>query len=138
MKPWLRAAPVAAVYPPTSASAQVYIVKKGDSLWKIAKAENVTVGELSRANNTDEDERDQGRPEIDRTRVAKAEKTNVATASVVPTSTDASSVVRRGRSAADHGDADSGNLYVSSPGIPSGRSHGSRTSPWPPSSRRTT
>ena len=39
-------APVAPVAP-----AKTYVVKKGDSLWKIAKAETVTVDDLCKANN---------------------------------------------------------------------------------------
>ncbi len=41
--------PVAA--PVSTPAAHTYVVKKGDSLWKISKAENISVGELSRANN---------------------------------------------------------------------------------------
>lgn len=42
-------APVATVTP--VAPAKTYAVKKGDSLWKIAKAEKVTVDDLAKANN---------------------------------------------------------------------------------------
>ena len=41
------AAPVTA----PAATARTYVVKKGDSLWKIAKAEGVSMGDLARANN---------------------------------------------------------------------------------------
>lgn len=49
-------APTAALAPapslaPTPAPAATYAVKKGDSLWKIAKAQGTTVDELLRANN---------------------------------------------------------------------------------------
>jgi LysM repeat protein len=44
------AAPVAATPAPAPA-AKTYVVKKGDSLWKIAKAEGVSIGDISRANN---------------------------------------------------------------------------------------
>ncbi len=37
--------------PPPAPAAATYAVKKGDSLWKIAKAEGTTVDELVRANN---------------------------------------------------------------------------------------
>jgi LysM repeat protein len=107
-------APVATAQPaPASTAAQAYVVKKGDSLWKIAKVENVTVGELSRANN------------MSKTSVlkvgqkltvppAKAEKTSVATASVIPTPADANSVPSGATASAAPatGTDDSGNLYV--------------------------
>jgi LysM repeat protein len=41
-------APVAAAPAP---AAKTYTVKKGDSLWKIAKAEGVSIGDIARANN---------------------------------------------------------------------------------------
>ena len=41
-------APVAAAPAPAT---KTYTVKKGDSLWKIAKAESVSIGDLARANN---------------------------------------------------------------------------------------
>jgi LysM repeat protein len=45
-------APVAPVAPVAPAiPAKTYVVKKGDSLWKIAKAEKVSVADLARANN---------------------------------------------------------------------------------------
>jgi LysM repeat protein len=43
-------APAATVGAPTLA-AKSYVVKKGDSLWKIAKLEGVSIGDLARANN---------------------------------------------------------------------------------------
>src|ERR1039457_4717640 len=82
-------APVAAAQPaPVSTAGQVYVVKKGDSLWKIAKAESVTVGELSRANNMTKTSVLKVGQKLT-VPAAKAEKTGVATASVIPTSTDA-------------------------------------------------
>jgi LysM repeat protein len=48
------AAPAAAPAGTASApatSGKTYVVKKGDSLWKIAKAEGVSIGDISRANN---------------------------------------------------------------------------------------
>jgi LysM repeat protein len=45
-------APVAASAAPTpAATARTYTVKRGDSLWKIAKAEGVSIGDLARANS---------------------------------------------------------------------------------------
>ncbi len=107
-------APVAVAQPaPVSATAQVYVVKKGDSLWKIAKAENVTVGELSRANNMSKTSVLKVGQKLT-VPAAKADKTSVATASVIPTSTDASSVPSGATASAtpSTGTVDSGNLYV--------------------------
>lgn len=107
-------APVAATAPASvSASASVYIVKKGDSLWKIAKAENVTVGELSRANNMSKASVLKVGQKLT-VPAAKADKTSVATASVIPTSTDANGAPSTATASAtpSTGTVDSGNLYI--------------------------
>ena len=45
-------APVAAAAAPApTPAAKTYVVKKGDSLWKISKVEGVSIGDLARANN---------------------------------------------------------------------------------------
>src|SRR5438067_186202 len=44
------AAPAPAPVAPASA-ARTHTVKRGDSLWKIAKAEGVSIGDVARANN---------------------------------------------------------------------------------------
>jgi LysM repeat protein len=95
--------------PAATASTHVYVVKKGDSLWKIAKAESVTVGELSRANNLTKTSTLKVGQKLT-VPAAKAEKTSVATASVVPALTDANSASAAAAPAA--GTEDSGNLYV--------------------------
>jgi LysM repeat protein len=100
-----------ATAPAVSATTHVYVVKKGDSLWKIAKAESVTVGELSRANNLTKTSTLKVGQKLT-VPAAKAEKTSVATASVVPTSTDASGAAAAASVASTTGSEDSGNLYV--------------------------
>src|SRR5882724_1222672 len=83
-------APTAVVTPPVSTTAaRTYVVKKGDSLWKISKLEGISVGELSRANNLTKTSALKVGQKLTVPAMTKAEKTNVATASVVPTSTDA-------------------------------------------------
>jgi LysM repeat protein len=82
----------APVVPASVTGVHAYVVKKGDSLWKIAKAENITVGELSRANNMTKTSTLKVGQKLSIPAASKAEKTGVATASVVPTSTDANSV----------------------------------------------
>ncbi|HVM62141.1 MAG TPA: LysM peptidoglycan-binding domain-containing protein [Verrucomicrobiae bacterium] len=94
---------------PVPASTHVYVVKKGDSLWKIAKAENVTVGELSRANNMTKTSILKVGQKL--TVPAKTDKTSVATASVVPTSTDAGSPATASAAPTSATD-DGGNAYV--------------------------
>jgi LysM repeat protein len=85
------AAPPATVQTATpTPAARAYVVKKGDSLWKIAKLENTTVGELSRANNLTKTSTLKVGQKLTIPAAAKSEKPSVATASVVPTSTDAS------------------------------------------------
>ena len=83
-------APTASVTPPVSATAaRTYVVKKGDSLWKISKLEGISVGELSRANSLTKTSTLKVGQKLTVPSMAKAEKTNVATASVVPTPADA-------------------------------------------------
>src|ERR1039457_3702606 len=83
-------APAAVVTAPVSTSeTHTYVVKKGDSLWKISKAENISVGELSRANKLTKTSTLKVGQKLTVPVMAKAEKTNVATASVVPTPADA-------------------------------------------------
>jgi LysM repeat protein len=83
-------APTASVTPPVSATAaRTYVVKKGDSLWKISKLEGISVGELTRANSLTKTSTLKVGQKLTVPAMAKAEKTNVATASVVPTPADA-------------------------------------------------
>jgi LysM repeat protein len=82
-------APTATATPPVSTTAaRTYVVKKGDSLWKISKAENISVGELSRANKLTKTSTLKVGQKLTVPAMAKAEKTSVATASVVPTPAD--------------------------------------------------
>jgi LysM repeat protein len=104
-------APVVASVPTTTA-AHTYVVKKGDSLWKISKAENISVGELSRANNLTKTSALKVGQKLTVPIMAKAEKTNVATASVLPTSTDATAPVAE--TAAGATDAVGGSYTVKS------------------------
>ena len=84
-------APTASVTPlVSSTSARTYVVKKGDSLWKISKLEGISVGELTRANSLTKTSTLKVGQKLTVPSMAKAEKTNVATASVVPTPADAS------------------------------------------------
>jgi LysM repeat protein len=105
-------APVVASVTPAS-SAQSYIVKKGDSLWKIAKVENVTVGELARANNLTKTSTIKVGQKL-KVPAGTAEKTSVAMASVIPTSTDASSAASASTAAATGTDASGASYTVKS------------------------
>jgi LysM repeat protein len=80
-------APVEAPAPAPATATRTYAIKKGDSLWKIAKLEGLSVSELARANN------------LTKTSILKigqkltipprkSETPTVATASVAPISTD--------------------------------------------------
>jgi LysM repeat protein len=77
----------AEVTTPTPAT-RAYVVKKGDSLWKIAKLESVSVGELSRANNLTKTSTLKIGQKLT-IPAAKTEAPTVATASVAPISADA-------------------------------------------------
>ena len=76
------------VTPPTSAS-RTYVVKKGDSLWKVAKRENVSVGELVRANKLTKTSSLKIGQKLT-IPAGKSETPTVAAASVAPVSTDSS------------------------------------------------
>jgi LysM repeat protein len=75
--------------PATVTAARNYVVKKGDSLWKIAKLENISVGELSRANNLTKTSTLKIGQKLT-IPAAKTETPTMATASVAPISADAS------------------------------------------------
>jgi LysM repeat protein len=83
------AAPVTPVEATTPATAtRTHVVKKGDSLWKVAKVENVSVGELARANKLTKT----SALKIGQKLTIPASKTatpTVATATVAPIATDA-------------------------------------------------
>ena len=87
--------PAAPVTPPQVAppapATRLHVVKKGDSLWKIAKAEGVSVGELSRANNLTKTSTLKIGQKLT-VPTAKTEAPTVAAASVAPVSTDAGAV----------------------------------------------
>jgi len=87
------AAPAPAVAPTAQPATGTYIVKKGDSLWKVAKLQGVSVGDLARANNLSKTStlKIGQRLQIP---VAVRTETTTAAASVIPTvtSSDASAV----------------------------------------------
>lgn len=86
------AAPAAAVAsaPATSSAARTYVVKKGDSLWKIAHTQSVSIGELARANNLTKTSALKVGQKLQIPANAKAETSETATASAksaAPTTT---------------------------------------------------
>ena len=82
-------APTAAATTTTQPAARTYVVKKGDSLWKIAKAESVSIGDLSRANNLTKTSALKIGQKLQIPASAKAETANAATASAVAAATSA-------------------------------------------------
>ena len=82
-------APTVAATTATQPAARTYVVKKGDSLWKIAKAESVSIGDLSRANNLTKASALKIGQKLQIPASAKAEAANTATASAVPAATSA-------------------------------------------------
>jgi LysM repeat protein len=107
-------APVAVAAPVSTSTAHTYVVKKGDSLWKISKAENISVGELSRANNLTKTSTLKVGQKLTVPVMAKAEKTNIATASVVPTPGDATTASPTAPATAGTAEADAGSYTVKS------------------------
>ena len=73
---------------PSASATRSYVVKKGDSLWKIAKLESISVGELSRANNLTKTSTLKIGQKLT-VPAAKTETPTMATASVAPITTDA-------------------------------------------------
>ena len=82
-------APTVAATTATQPAARTYVVKKGDSLWKIAKAESVSIGDLARANNLTKTSALKIGQKLQIPASAKAEAANTATASAVPAATSA-------------------------------------------------
>src|ERR1041385_9145807 len=75
---------------PTQSAARTYVVRKGDSLWKIAKSQGVSIGDLSRANNLTKTTALKVGQKLQVPTIVKAEPATTATASVIPTATEAS------------------------------------------------
>jgi LysM repeat protein len=81
--------PAVAATTTTQPAARTYVVKKGDSLWKIAKAESVSIGDLSRANNLTKTNALKIGQKLQIPASAKAETASTATASATPAVTGA-------------------------------------------------
>ena len=79
--------------PPTS---RTYVVRKGDSLWKISRAENVSIAELARANNLTKTSTLKIGQKLQVPQMAKTETVATAAASVIPTSSDMTAPVATG------------------------------------------
>jgi LysM repeat protein len=85
-------APVTAAAAPQPTTARTYVVKKGDSLWKIAKLEGISMGELTRANNLTKTSALKIGQKLQIPQSVKAGAVTTAMASVIPSSTDATAV----------------------------------------------
>ncbi|HUK81140.1 MAG TPA: LysM peptidoglycan-binding domain-containing protein [Verrucomicrobiae bacterium] len=103
------AAPVTtAAAAPTQPPARSYVVKKGDSLWKIAKSQSISIGELVRANNLTKTSSLKVGQKLQIPSGGKAEPVTTATASVIPTTTSADA----GAPAAVAASASDGQMYT--------------------------
>lgn len=83
--PVMTTAPVEAAAP----AARTYVVRKGDSLWKISRNQGVGLGELTRANNLAKTSVLKIGQKLQIPQSARAEAVTTATASVIPASADA-------------------------------------------------
>ena len=70
-------------------AAKVYVVKKGDSLWKIAKAEGASQAEIAKANNLSKNSFLKAGQKLQIPQVAKATPTATVAAAAIPSSADA-------------------------------------------------
>jgi LysM repeat protein len=77
-----------AAAPAVAPAARTYSVKKGDTLWKIAKNEGTSIGELARANSLTKTSTLKVGQKLQIP--SKTQSTTTAAASVIPTTTDAS------------------------------------------------
>ena len=73
----------------TQSAARTYVVRKGDSLWKIAKSQGVSIGDLARANGLTKTSALKVGHKLQVPSTAKAETATTATASVIPTAAEA-------------------------------------------------
>ncbi|MGD0016503.1 MAG: LysM peptidoglycan-binding domain-containing protein [Verrucomicrobiia bacterium] len=69
-------------------AAKVYVVKKGDSLWKIAKAEGASQAEIVKANNLSKNSTLKAGQKLQIPQVAKATPTATVAAATIPSSAD--------------------------------------------------
>jgi LysM repeat protein len=69
-------------------AARTYVVKKGDSLWKISKIQGISLGELTRANSLTKTSSLKIGQKLQIPQSVRAEAITTATASVIPSSAD--------------------------------------------------
>jgi LysM repeat protein len=91
--------------PTTQPAPRTYVVKKGDSLWRIAKAQGISIGDLARVNNLTKTSSLKIGQKLQIPSIAKAEPATTATASVIPTaiSSDASALAAAATPSASDG-----------------------------------
>jgi LysM repeat protein len=71
----------------TQPSSRTYVVKKGDSLWRISKTQGISIGDLARANNLTKTSSLKIGQKLQIPSIVKVEPVTTATASVIPTAT---------------------------------------------------
>lgn len=86
---------------------RIYTVKKGDSLWKIAKSQGTSVGELARVNNLSKTSTLQIGQKLQIPQSSAAETMATAAASVIPLTSDPA-----GAATALAASADAGQIYT--------------------------
>ena len=91
---------------PLEPAARTYVVKKGDSLWKIAKAEGVSHADVMKANNLSKNSVLKIGQKLQIPQVAKATTATAAAEAAIPSSSDALGTM------ATAGSADAGSVYL--------------------------